>query len=301
MEFTSFAEVIKEEIERRTDKNNQVKINDVIKNNGIVLKGLTILQNDSNISPTIYLNHYYEAFKNELISIEAIVEGVLDNYEKNKVKRSIDMKSFMDFEQIKGKIIFKLVNTKRNEELLSDVPHISFLDLSIVFQCLITGDMFDNATILIHNAHLKLWGISTNELYEIAKHNAPKLQQMEIRNMKDVLCQLTFEENEDMINEDEINGETPMYVLSNKMRVYGAACILYDDILKDFASALDKDIFILPSSIHEVILLPVTGDEDYDGLKQMVKEVNETQVEPEEVLSDSVYYFEKKTGQIYVI
>lgn len=300
MEFTSFATLIKEEIERRSDEYKQVKINDVIKNNGIVLKGITIVQNDSNISPTIYLNHYYEAFENQLISIEAVVEGVMDNYEKNKVKRSIDMKAFMDFEQIKSKIIFKLVNTNRNEELLSDVPNISFLDLSVVFQCLITEDMFDNATILIHNAHLKLWGISTDELYEIAKHNTPRLQQMEIRNMKDVLQQLTLED-EDMFTESEMNGATPMYVLSNKMQVHGAACILYDDILNDFALALNKDIFILPSSIHEVILLPVVGNEDYDELKRMVKEVNETQVEPEEVLSDSVYYFDKKTGQIYAL
>lgn len=203
MEFTSFATLIKEEIERRSDEYEQVKINDVIKNNGIVLKGITIVQNDSNISPTIYLNHYYEAFENQLISIEAVVEGVMDNYEKNKVKRSIDMKAFMDFEQIKSKIIFKLVNTNRNEELLSDVPNISFLDLSVVFQCLITEDMFDNATILIHNAHLKLWGISTDELYEIAKHNTPRLQQMEIRNMKDVLQQLTLED-EDMFTESEM-------------------------------------------------------------------------------------------------
>lgn len=300
MEFISFADVIKEEIERRTEKYNQIKINDVIKNNGIVLKGITISQNDSNISPTIYLNHYYEAFENGLISIEAIVEGVMESYEKNKIRQSIDIKSFMDFEQIKDKIIFKLVSTNRNVELLSDVPHIPFLDLSVVFQCLITEDMFDNATILIHNAHLKLWGVSIDELYEIAKKNTPKLQQMEIRNMKDILKQVTLED-EDIITEAEMNGATPMYVLSNKMRVHGAACLLYDDILKDFAQALNRDIFILPSSIHEVILLPAFGNEDYDGLKQMVKEVNETQVEPEEVLSDSVYYFDKKSEQIYII
>lgn len=83
----------------------------------------------------------------------------------------------------------------------------------------------------------------------------------------------------------------PMYVITNRARTNGAGAILYPELLKDFATAIHKDLFILPSSVHECILLPVFGDENIDELKSMVKDINETQVAPEEVLSDSVYYY----------
>ena len=92
-----------------------------------------------------------------------------------------------------------------------------------------------------------------------------------------------------------------MYVLSNKARVQGAACILYPGILKDFAAAIRSDFYILPSSIHEVILLPAQGEEDREALKQMVREVNASQVEREEVLSDSVYYFDREQNKLQVL
>ncbi|MBQ2451002.1 MAG: hypothetical protein II273_05465 [Lachnospiraceae bacterium] len=308
MEFTSFKTLVRDEVAKRTGEQFHVRINDVTKNNGVVLSGITMLQDDNNISPTIYLNKYYEAYENGDITLRCIVDEVLDTYERNKVNQSVDMRFFMNYERIKDRIIFKLIHAERNKELLKDIPHIRYLDFAVVFQCLISDEMFGNATIMIHNAHLKIWEITENELYEKAIKNTPVLQKYDIKTMKDVLCEMMLleeMEGKEILNKNEyiedLQDATPMYVLSNRTRVQGASCILYPNILKDFASAVKSDFYILPSSVHEVILLPAQGDEDKEGLKRMVCEVNETQVEREEVLSDSVYYYSQEKGELSIL
>ena len=308
MEFTSFKTLVRDEVAKRTGEQFHVIINDVTKNNGVVLSGITMLQDDNNISPTIYLNKYYEAYENGDITLRCIVDEVLDTYERNKVNQSVDMRFFMNYERIKDRIIFKLIHAERNKELLKDIPHIRYLDFAVVFQCLISDEMFGNATIMIHNAHLKIWEITENELYEKAIKNTPVLQRYDIKTMKDVLCEMMLleeMEGKEILNKNEyiedLQDATPMYVLSNRTRVQGASCILYPNILKDFASAVKSDFYILPSSVHEVILLPAQGDEDKEGLKRMVCEVNETQVEREEVLSDSVYYYSQEKGELSIL
>ena len=176
MEFTSFKTLVRDEVAKRTGEQFHVRINDVTKNNGVVLSGITMLQDDNNISPTIYLNKYYEAYENGDITLRCIVDEVLDTYERNKVNQSVDMRFFMNYERIKDRIIFKLIHAERNKELLKDIPHIRYLDFAVVFQCLISDEMFGNATIMIHNAHLKIWEITENELYEKAIKNTPVLQ-----------------------------------------------------------------------------------------------------------------------------
>lgn len=308
MEFANFKVLVRDEVAKRAGEQYRVRINDVMKNNGVILSGITLMQGDSNISPTIYLNHFYEAYENGEVTLGAIVEEVIDTYEKNKVNHSVDMRFFMNYESIKDSIIFKLIHAGRNEELLKDVPHIRYLDLAIVFQCLVSEEMFGNATIMIHNAHLKIWDITIDEIYEDAIQNTPRLQKYDIKNMRDVLCEMMLlEEMEGIEDADrkeefkELPDSVPMYVLSNKTRIQGAACILYPDILKDFAAAIKSDFYVLPSSIHEVILLPAQGDEDRGALTRMVREVNKSQVEREEVLSDSVYYFDREKNELYVL
>ena len=226
MEFTSFKTMVRDEVEKRAGEQYHVRINDVRKNNGVVLSGITMLQGDSNISPTIYLNRYYEAYENGEITLRCIVDDVLDTYERNKVSRSIDMRFFMNYENIKSRIIFKLVHAERNEELLRDIPNIRYLDFAIVFQCLISDEMFGNATIMIHNAHLKIWEVDAAELYQNALVNTPKLQRYDIKNMRDVLCEIRlleelegkqFIDKEEYL--EELPDSTPMYVLSNQTRV----------------------------------------------------------------------------------
>jgi len=207
MEFTNFTTLVQREVEKRAGENYRVKLNDVMKNNGVVLRGITLMQDDSNISPTIYLNPYYDAYENGDTTLGTVIDEVIDTYERNKINRSIDMKFFLNYETVRSRIIFKLINTEKNRELLRDVPYIPFHDLSIVFQCLVSEERFGNASILIHNVHLQLWKVNARELYECALENTPLLQGYELADMNTVLEEMKAlggiddEEIEDMQQE----------------------------------------------------------------------------------------------------
>lgn len=302
MEFTNFTTLVREEVERRTGENYRVRLNDVRKNNGVVLRGLTVMQDDSNISPTIYLNNYYEEYTSGRVTLVNVVNDVMDTYNRNKVNQSVDMRYFLNYESVKQNVIYKLVNTEKNKALLEDVPHIEFLDLSIVFQCLIAQEEFGTASILVHNIHLKLWDISAEELYRAAKENTQRLQKYEIKSMTEVLYDIMMEEEpEDFDYEDCMAGfrdNVPMYVLSNKRRIEGAACILYPDLIRDFADAIGSSFYIIPSSVHEVILLPAGQEEEITEIKSMIQEINDTQVSVEEILSYSLYFYDREEGKI---
>lgn len=299
MEFTNFTTLVKNEVQKRAGENYQVKLNDIVKNNGVVLSGITLMQDDSNISPTIYLNQYYDDYENGETTLGTVIDEVMDTYERNKVNRSIDMRFFLNYDTVKSRITYKLINTEKNRELLEDIPHIPFHDLSIVFQCLVSGERFGNASILIHNVHMHLWKVNARELYERAMENTPLLQGYELTDMKSVLEEMRAMSGGECDETEDIQQEVPMYVLSNKSRVHGASCILYKDILKDFATVVNQDLYVLPSSIHEVILLPADGTQDCEQLKEMVREINQSQVEEEEVLSDSVYYYRRNSDSFF--
>lgn len=302
MEFSSFTTLVREEVEKRAGEQYTVRINDVRKNNGVILSGLTMMEDDSNISPTIYLNHYYEDYEDGRTTLTNVVNDVMDHYNRNKVNRSVDMRQFLNYESVKKGIVYKLVNTAKNKELLEDVPHMEFLDLSVVFQYLIQNEHFGTASILIHNAHMKLWDISVEELYQVADANTQKLQGYELRSMidaiRDLLAMDTTGEVADIEYMEEHADNVPMYVLSNKNKVGGASCILYDGLLADFATAIGGNFYVIPSSIHEVLLLPADNKDEQEEIKAMIKEINDTQVRTEEILSDSLYFFDKEEGQL---
>ena len=133
MEFTSFKAIVRDEVERRTGNECFVRLNDIIKNNGVKLCGLTVTQGEGNISPTIYLDAYYEAYESGRADLEEIVSEIISVYKSNKPACNIDMEYFLNYEAVRKRIVYKLINTEKNRELLGDIPHIEFHDLSIVF------------------------------------------------------------------------------------------------------------------------------------------------------------------------
>jgi hypothetical protein len=301
MEFTYFTTLVREEVERRTGDCYKVRLNDVTKNNGVVLRGLTVTQDDSNISPTIYLNNYYEEYMKGRATLLNVVNDVMDTYHRNKVNQSVDMRYFLDYERVKDRIVYKLINTEKNKELLEDLPHIEFLDLSIVFQCMVAQEDIGTASILIHNVHLKLWDVSVEKLYQAAKENTQRLQKYEIKSMSEVLCEITRAENPEEFaeyREEAFSDNVPMYVLSNQRRVEGAACMLYPNLVRDFAEAVGSSFYIIPSSVHELLLLPTAHLEESSEIKNMIKEINDTQVSAEEILSYSLYLYDKEERKI---
>ena len=91
-----------------------------------------------------------------------------------------------------------------------------------------------------------------------------------------------------------------MYVLSNQEKLYGAACMLYPEVLSAFGEICGRDFYVLPSSIHEVLLVFAEEGKEKE-LKEIVTDMNRNHVAPEEVLSDSIYHYNTKKGSLCLL
>ena len=302
MDLANFAGAVKNEVEKAVDSNCQIRISDVKKNNGITLKGITIVEDNNNLSPTVYLNDYYKAYISGETTLANVINDVIGTYHKNKVKQNVDIRYLLDYEKVRQRIVYKLINAEKNKELLDDIPHIEYLDLAIVFQCLVAQEDTGIATILVHNVHQKLWGVSIEELYEAAQVNTQLHLGHEIKTMPEVLCEIMKAENTEDSDHSEYMEEffedVQMYVLSNKNRVEGAACMLYPGLIQEFADKTGSSLYIIPSSIHELLLVPTDNDNNYAEIKGMIKEINDTQVSTQEILSYSLYFYDRQMGDV---
>lgn len=293
MSLEGFCAYIKNGIQQRLGYSCQVMTHNHLKNNGVTLCGLTIMTKESNISPTIYLNGFYERYVYEAESLQQIEADVMETYRRNKTDHNLDVSFFTEWENARQRIIFKLVNYDANRELLKDVPHKKVLDLAMVFTCLVEKGVTGSATILIHNQHLKLWGTGEEELFHTAMENTPYFQKEKLTGMDSVIEYLTGQK----LGNDILDGICSMYVLTVENNLNGAGAVLYKDLLKGFADRMESDFYILPSSVHEMILIPLFTD-DVESLSKMVKEVNATQLKPEDVLSDHAYVYRRADNTI---
>ena len=291
MGIESFAEDVKENVKKKLGKGYEVTVRKVEKNNGVVCTGLCVSEDMASLSPMIYMDSHYDSYKKGNTTPAHTADYVADACRKKRPK--VDMRRFLTYEGVKDSIVYKLINTDANRASLEDLPHLEFLDLSIVFQCLVEDGKTGMATILIHNAHAKLWGVSVEELHSAAVRNTPKLLGYEIKGMKQMICEIMHREASDEY-------DVPLYVITNRHGTNGAVCILYPNLLKDFSEALGSSFYIIPSSVHEVLFLPADDTDKSTELREMIKEVNDTQLIPEEILSYSLYYYDREIDEIRI-
>lgn len=305
MEMNIFAGKVRDAVEKKLGEAYKVEVREVQKNNGVVLHGLLILTDDRNVIPTLYLEPFWEAYESGT-SLAEIVRRLIRIYREDLPRTSIDMDFFRHFKGVSERICYRLIRQKENEELLMDIPYIPFLDLAICFFYAYRGEALGEGAILIHNSHMELWNTTVKELLELAQKNTPALFPWKCNSMEQVLREMMTEEEylaemPDAEESEDFLTENPLWVLSNEQRAQGASCILYPGLLKQLAEKEKKSFYILPSSIHEVILLTDQGMETHQQLKDMIAEVNRTQVAPEEVLSDSLYYYDFLKEKIQIV
>ena len=289
-----------EEVERRVKekiKGNEtitVYIHTAVKNNGKERKGITVSEKGIHISPTIYLEEYFQQFQ-EGKPIEKIVEKILQLYEEVKCSHPCEESLLQNYEELKGKFACKLIHRGKNEKLLNDIPYVPWMDLAIVVFVLLEVSPYGTATVLVRKEHLEIWGLTEAQLFDEAKKNTPILLPYQFCPMRKLLreiCPYAVDEGEEE--------EESLYVLSNKLRSFGAASMLYEGILEKVGQKLGENYYIFASSIHEVIVVPESKSPVKQDLEEMVREINETQVEEEEVLSDRVYYFSRKENRLFL-
>lgn len=292
MNFEEFKAWVKENITSKDWKEtSQVEISVVKKNNGVSKAGLSIREDEHDVSPLLYLDDYYIHYQNGEL-LENIIRNIRADYDKKVQMAAVKIPNLQEFENIRGRVIYRLVNYEKNKEILEDCPHIRLYDLAVTFRWVARIDDVGVSTSLITNKQVKEWGVSVNDLVLAARQNTPRLFPAQIIDMEEMLA--------GMVSFILYPSAIPMYILTNKQELNGASALLYGDVLKDFANKKGADMYILPSSIHEVIMIPADRIDDPKKLSSMVHEANTTVVSTGDVLSDSVYYYDRKKDQILV-
>lgn len=292
MNFEEFMAWVKENITSKDWKEtSQIEISVVKKNNGVSATGLFIRENGQDVSPILYLDDYYIHYQNGEL-LENVIRNIRADYDKKVQMAAVKIPNLQEFENIRGRVIYRLVNYEKNKEILEDCPHIRLYDLAVTFRWVARIDDVGVSTSLITNKQVKEWGVSVNDLVLAARQNTPRLFPAQIIDMEEMLA--------GMVSFILYPSAIPMYILTNEQELNGASALLYGNILKDFANKKGADMYILPSSIHEVIMIPADRIDDPKKLSSMVHEANTTVVSTGDVLSDSVYYYDRKKDQILV-
>ena len=354
MVYTTFVQHMRDQVQKKVGQEGSVEIMKIQKLNGVFLQGLLIRKEAETVTPTIYLDHFYDRYCGGR-SMDQVAREFMEVYEQNRITDRPDLNYLQDYERVKKQLGMKLVNYDKNREMLREIPHVRYLNLAVIFCCHVTHPVIGRGNIMIREEHIKIWNITKETLFEDALLRAPQNAPCVIRSIDDVVDMMTpgrvFQEKAvygagqgedplyeyptlegvqvEKVRDTEKNyafdphhvpeieeqirvimkRETDygrenipiMLIASNAIQIFGASVMLYPDMLQKVANTLNKDLYILPSSIHELILLPDMGFHSTQDLLAMVKEVNRTQVAAEDFLADAVYYYDRKKRQTEVV
>lgn len=295
MEYQEFICAIEKKMNGRLEGGVRASLYTAVKNNGKVKKGMLMEAPGINIAPTIYLEEFYERFS-EGESIDKIVDDILNFYKSIRYEQSWNTTRIEHYESVRDKIVFKLIHTEKNQKILEDIPHIEMLDLSIVFYVLLDISQQGTATMTIGSEHMQSWNVTKEQLFSLACENAKRLLPAQLYSMQQAVDELLHSAPGGKKNLLEGAQDTKadfMYVLSNPIRSLGAACIAYPEVLDMAGKILEDDYYVLPSSVHEVVLVPKSRGMKPEEMDAMVEEINETQVDEEEILSNHAYLYER--------
>lgn len=281
MNYNEFQEKLKEELENRLPSEIHLYPVTSTKNNNTKRNGLQFQRNTSEVDFNLYLDLWYPVFLSG-IPLSEIADTILTVYQKTTDITLPDTKMLSKYEALKGNIFCKLVNFQKNQSELQHIPYVPFLDLAIVFYVLLDFQGNTMKSMQIRNEHLHIWGINLQTLVSDAKENTE-------RNMPAKLISLPYPADEPV--------QHKMYVLTNLIKQYGAVCFLQDGILQQIGEKLQDDFFLLPSSVHEVMIVKSFGQR-IETLNEMIQSVNEAMVAPEDVLADHAYFYSRSRKEL---
>lgn len=237
------------------------------------LRGITIREKNSNIAPTMYLDNYkYEG------TIAEICDRLEKIYKNSRVAGNVDLDWFSNFDIAKTKLRIKLVNYENNKEYLADKPFVKILDLAAMFYIEVKNEQIENGSVTVLNNHMEYWKTSLDVIYA----NACMNEHAVIKDIVDIMYEMSGVKMPEALRGKQL-------VVSNEERLFGAGTFIAE---LDRLKRLYGKFYVLPSSIHEVIVVPENKCPFSKAeLTEQVMEVNKTEVSENEILSDHAYYF----------
>ena len=290
MSYDKYLNEVREELSKLCPEDLRLTFRNSMKPNGVILESVILEKTGRALSPSVYLKHYFEDYENGR-SAEEIAREILSLEDSSPGRLLLSPEDFLDYEKMKEYLIFRLVRRDWNEELLKKAPHLDFMDLSVLFYLLLEEPDFPDAAVLVSRKHLKCWNISTEELYEAALINTPKRLPWECVPMETILSRI------DPLCTPPFS-PVRIQVLTNSRRSQGAACLLYPGVLKEISDRLESNLIIIPSSVHELLLLPEEESGDLDVLNQIISQINQEELPLTDWLSDHYYYYDRQEERL---
>lgn len=284
-----------------------ISLETVKKNNGLTKNAINIRKSDQPIASVIYIDQVLGLIKDGSTGLQDAVNEIVEMYEKQSTEITMNgaagIMESLKKENILKKVVYRLINREKNREKLAYVPHRDFLDLAVVY-CMEENKAGGlQYSVMLDDALCYSLGISLAELEEASEQNT-QARGFTVQTMDDIIRQSVSEDmgatpSETLGVSMRVPARPDMWVFTSISKAYGAPILLYQKYFEDVAVGLNDDLYIMPSSIHELICIPAAGVNPGD-LRTIVREINSTQVAVEDVLSNNVYLYRKETGVISI-
>ena len=293
MEYEKFKEQFVEDLKERLEAGGEkfsVDLNAVQKMNQNY-EAVTVKPEDAIIGVNLNMTEIYERYDRGM-SYDTLVREVAEKADRALHDRpDFNLEALQDYDQMKEKLSMEVVSAERNADLLEKVPHKNMEDMAVVYRFVLDTDSEGRGSILVTNQLMDNYGITAEQLHADALQYAPVMRPAVIQTMAETLLEMMGPEAKDMI---PVLPDDPLFVATVPDKIQGAGVLAYQDFMEQAAERVGGDFFILPSSIHEILLVRDDGTFDINHLEDMVKQVNETEVAPEDLLTDSVYHYDSK-------
>lgn len=271
----------------RDAEGKEARVQKICRNNQVMIAALSIGREGEHLQPVLYLEPYYQRYCRGR-DLTEILEQISCAYEECNLGFALEEERLTDYSYIRNYLFYRVVHYEKNRDLLEVCPHDRVEDLAVTYRWIAYRNRDGMASALIRKYDLEMWGIDAEQMKKEARRNTEKMFPAVIKRIENIVP-VRIEE-----------GRIPLYVLSNSDYMNGASAMLYDKILYDFAERMEQNLYVLPSSIHEVILLREEDAGDISELSWMVKDTNRRVVNPEEILSDHVYYYDRREDRIRI-
>ena len=292
LNYKEFKEKLSEEIRMLLGENTIIEFEIVNKINGISYEGMLIRNCEKGVFPVFPMEPYYLTYKSGQVCLDEILRMVRQRVLTQPCELSDFVRDIQSLNKIKNRIFMRVVNYEKNVKWLEDYPHRKCMDLAIMYYFGADENGTDVYLANINYSFLETMQLTEEELFHIAYENSVNRQPAVIKNMKELIPEILWKAIFDFSCDENLESEIDdkMYVLTNQKKRLGAVCMFYEGALAELAEDLEDDLFVLPSSVHETIVLPSKGLEARE-LKEIVKEVNMTSVSEDEILGESVYCY----------
>ena len=291
--FAEFVDKVKESIkdylpEKFSDA--EVKVEPFQKLNTAYL-GLQVRRDDQTVVPNINLNGMFDEYQREGHTMAAMLTVIAEQVQSSP---EIQTGWLKDYDQVKEHLFIRVSDAKENEAFLAMSPHKEVDGLAISYHIAFEGLHGVEASTPVSYKMMEMFGVTAEQLHADALESSQRLYPVKFRSMNEIMAEMMGGIDADMMPMMGPQDGPQLMVLTNMQGIHGAGALFYPGQLDAIAQQVGSDFFVLPSSVHETLILADDGTAEPDSLQFMVREINQSTVAPEDRLSDFVYHYDAK-------